>query len=276
MLRNRRSGAGRTAWRAVLAVLVMAGVPGLAAAAEVELVSRAPWRRAPDTAGAGHPLGRSPLSADGRYFAYGSDASNLVPGQIDPNAGTDVFLYDRLQGTTALVSHVSGSPGTTGDDRSHDPVISADGRYVAFVSQARNLVPGLENALPGRTNVFLYDRATGKITLASRRAGSGEAANGFSMNPFLSADGSYLGFNSSATDLVSGQLGNHTGLNVFLVERASGATTLVSRRGSSAVEPGNSEATRPVLGGAVLGLALAPCLSPAEVLLLYRKHMQIA
>src|SRR5215213_939864 len=184
MLRNRRSGTGRTV-RRVLAVLLMAGVPGLAAASEVELVSRAPWRRAPDTAGAGHPLGRSPLSADGRYFVYSSDASNLVRGQMDPNAGTDVFLYDRLQGTTALVSRVPGSAVTAGDDRSYDPVLSADGRYVAFVSQARNLVPGLQNVLPGRSNVFLYERATGKVTLASRRTGSGEAANGFSMGPFL-------------------------------------------------------------------------------------------
>ncbi|HKV08182.1 MAG TPA: hypothetical protein VJ725_08600, partial [Thermoanaerobaculia bacterium] len=211
-------------------------------AAQVELVSRAPWRRAPDATGASHPLGRSPLSADGRYFVYSSDASNLVRGQIDPNAGADVFLYDRLQGTTALVSHVAGSALTAGDDRSYEPVLSADGRYVAFVSQARNLVPGLQNALPGRMNVFLYERATGKITLASRRAGSQEAANGFSLNPILSADGSYVGFNSSATDLVPGQLAG-LGMNVFLYERASGATTLVSRQGTSAQQPGNSEAS---------------------------------
>jgi Tol biopolymer transport system component len=243
MLRNRRSGTGRTVRRAVVAVLLTAGMPGLAlAAAQVELVSRAPWRRAPDTAGAGHPLGRSPLSADGRYFVYSSDASNLVPGQVDSNAGTDVFLYDRLQGTTTLVSHIAGSPGTTGDDRSYDPVLSADGRYVAFVSVARNLTPGLEDAPIGRTNVLLYERATGKITLASRRAGSEEAANGFSVGPFLSADGSYLGFTSTATDLIPGQLEGRSRSNVFLYERASGATTLVSRRGSSAVEPGNDAA----------------------------------
>ncbi|MFL6196546.1 MAG: hypothetical protein ACJ75H_20360 [Thermoanaerobaculia bacterium] len=219
----------------------MAGVPGLAAAAEVELVSRAPWRRAPDTAGAGHPLGRSPLSADGRYFVYSSDAANLVPGQMDPNAGTDVFLYDRLQGTTALVSRVPGSAVTAGDDRSYDPVLSADGRYVAFVSQAQNLVTGLAST-PARMNVFLYERATGKVTLASRRAGSSDAANGFSMGPFLSADGGYLGFTSSATDMVPGQLGSSASSNVFLYERASGATTLVSRRGSSATEAGNGTA----------------------------------
>lgn len=242
MLRNRRSGTGRTVRRVLAAVLLAAGVPGLVAAAQVELVSRAPWRRAPDTAGAGHPLGRSPLSADGRYFVYSSDASNLVRGQMDPNAGTDVFLYDRLQGTTALVSHVPGSALTAGDDRSFDPVLSADGRYVAFVSQARNLVPGLQNVLPGRSNVFLYERATGKITLASRRTGSQEAANGFSRDPFLSADGGYLGFTSSATDLVPGQLGDPSSVNVFLYERASGATTLVSRRGSSATETGNGAA----------------------------------
>ena len=239
MLRNRRSGKGRTVRRAVLAVLLTAGMPGLAVAAQVELVSRAPWRRAPDTAGAGYPLGRSPLSADGRYFVYSSDAPNLVPGQKDSNPGSDVFLYDRLQGTTVLVSHVDGSVSTTADDRSQDPVISADGGYVAFVSSARNLTPGLENTLTGRTNVFLYERASGKITLVSRRAGSGEAANDGSEGPFLSADGSYVGFTSGATDLIPGLLRDRLSANVFLYERASGAMTLVSRRGSSALQTGN-------------------------------------
>jgi Tol biopolymer transport system component len=243
MLRDRRSGTGRTVRRAVVAVLLMVGMPGLALAAQVELVSRAPWRRAPDTAGAGHPLGRSPLSADGRYFVYSSDASNLVPGQIDSNAGTDVFLYDRLQGTTTLVSHVPGSVSTTADDRSYDPVVSADGAYVAFVSSARNLTPGLEDISPAGRNVFLYERATGRITLVSRRAGSAEAANHVSEGPFLSADGSYVGFTSAATDLISGLLRDTLSSNVFLYERASGAMTLVSRRGSSALETGNGSST---------------------------------
>jgi Tol biopolymer transport system component len=219
--------------------LVAGAIPGLALAAQIELVSRAPFRRAPDTAGAGHPLGRSPLSADGRYFVYLSDAGNLVPGQTDSNAATDVFLYDRLQGTTALVSHAAGSASTAADQRSDDPVVSADGRYVAFVSYARNLTPGLRDVPRAGRNVFLYERATGKVTLVSRRAGKAEAGNDVSEGPFLGADGSYVGFTSAATDLVPGQLQTPQTVNAFLYEVASGATTLVSRRGPSAQQAGN-------------------------------------
>jgi Tol biopolymer transport system component len=242
MLRNRRSGKGRTVRRAVLAVLLASGMPGLAVAAQIELVSRAPWRRAPETAGASLLLGRSPLSADGRYFVFSSEAPNLVPGQTDANAGVDVFLYDRLQGTTVLVSHAAGSTSTTADESSTGPVISADGGYIAFVSSARDLIPGLEDNPLARRNVFLYERATGKITLVSRRAGSERPANDTSEGPLLSADGSYLGFTSAATDLIPGLLRESLSANVFLYERASRTTTLVSRRGSSALQTGNGSA----------------------------------
>jgi len=262
MPRMGNSGRGRAARRiagafprmALAAGLMMGTQPGTALAAQVELVSRAPFRFAPDTAGASIPPGvgspggspaifrlpvPSPLSADGRYFVYTSHAPNLAPGQTDANGDVDVFLYDRLQGTTALVSHVAGSAGTTGDQRSDRPAISADGRYVAFVSRAQDLTPGLEDVLPSGENVFLYERETGKVTLVSRRAGSTEAGNGGSGGPFVSADGSYVGFTSGATDLVPGLLHPPFPVNVFLYERASGTTTLVSRRGSSAQQAGN-------------------------------------
>jgi Tol biopolymer transport system component len=231
-------------------------LPGTALAARVELVSRAPFRLAPDTAGVRIPLGvssgfpgqgspsfrisvPSPLSADGRYFVYTSAAPNLAPGQTDANGDVDVFLYDRLQEATTLVSHVAGSASTAGDQRSDSPAISADGRYVAFVSFARDLTPGLEDVPAAGSNVFLYERATGKVTLVSRRAGSEEAADQASLGPFVSADGSYVGFTSTATDLIPGLLHPAFPVNVFLYERASGAMTLVSRRGSSAQQAGN-------------------------------------
>jgi Tol biopolymer transport system component len=78
------------------------------------------------------------ISGDGRYVAFGSDASNLVPG--DTNNETDVFVYDRQTGETTRVS--VASDGAQGDRSSSDPDISADGRYVAFASFADNLVPG--------------------------------------------------------------------------------------------------------------------------------------
>jgi len=247
MPRNGISGRDRAVWTllqlALAAGLMMGTIPGLALAAEVELVSRAPFRRAPDTAGALFPLGRSPLSADGRFLVYVSAAANLVPKQIDANAQSDVFLYDRLLGTTALVSHGAGSASTAGEQRSEEPVISADGGYVAFASYARDLTPGLADVLPGRKNVFLYERATGRVTLVSRHAGSTAAATNLSEGPFLNADGSYVGFTSSATDLVPGQLQTPGSSQVFLYERTTGAMTLVSRRGASAQQAGDSSST---------------------------------
>jgi Tol biopolymer transport system component len=233
----------RTLLQVMLTAGLMSGVlagtlPGPALAAQVELVSRAPFRRAPDTAGALYSLDRSRLSADGRFVVYVSAAANLVPRQLDANGQGDVFLYDRLQGTTVLVSHAAGSPGRAGDRRSEEPSISADGGYVAFVSQAHDLTPGLEGVLDGRRNVFLYERATGNVTLVSRRAGSTAAATNASEGPFLSADGSFVGFTSSATDLVPGQLQAPGSSQVFLYERTTGAMTLVSRRGASAQQAG--------------------------------------
>ncbi|HKI04550.1 MAG TPA: hypothetical protein VKK31_21400 [Thermoanaerobaculia bacterium] len=222
-----------------MAVLLVAGMPGLSAAAQVELVSRTPWRRAPETAGGGLP-GRASLSADGRFFVYASSAANLVSGQVDANAGSDVFLYDRLQGTTALVSHAAGSSTRAAVTPSQDPVISADGGYIAFASSARDLTAGLEDS-EGR-QVFLYERATGKVTLVSRRAGSTEAADAPSDIPFLSADGSYVGFTSAASDLLPGPLDGDASANVYLYERTSGTTILVSRRGSAAQQTGNGSA----------------------------------
>ena len=79
----------------------------------------------------------SSISADGRYVAFHSDASNLVPG--DTNGLVDIFVHDRDTGTTERVSVSSG--GTQGNAESENPSISADGRYVAFDSNSNNLHP---------------------------------------------------------------------------------------------------------------------------------------
>src|SRR6185295_7492640 len=91
------------------------------------------------------------ISADGRFVSFGSLATDLVGG--DTNGTGDVFLRDRQIGTTARVS--VDSAGAQGNFVSDDPVISADGRYVAFRSYATNLVPGDTN---GFTDVFVRDR----------------------------------------------------------------------------------------------------------------------
>jgi Tol biopolymer transport system component len=235
---------------ALLALLAMVS-PAVAGAAGIELISRIPPQVAPETASGAYPLSRTALSADGRYLVFASSAPNLVPGQVDPASGLDIFLYDRVAGTTLLISHASGAPATAGDRPSgHQPVISADGRFVAFVSAARDLVAGTGDVPPDPAggNVFLWSRETGQLTLVSRRAGSDEGGDGASFSPSLSADGRVLVFTSKATDLVPGLTLAFPGEeNVYAWDRATGALSLVSRSAASPTRSGNNSSFGPVV-----------------------------
>lgn len=100
------------------------------------------------------------LSADGRYVAFWSFATNLVPN--DTNSNFDSFVKDLQTGAITRVS--TRSDGSQGNSESDTPVISADGRYVAFYSAASNLVAGDIN---GALDIFLKDTQTGITTLVS-------------------------------------------------------------------------------------------------------------
>ncbi|MCB8926876.1 MAG: PD40 domain-containing protein [Ardenticatenaceae bacterium] len=102
----------------------------------------------------------SSISADGRYVAFQSHASNLVSG--DTNGTGDIFVYDRQTGQTTRVS--VSSDGTEGNANSDYPSNSADGRYVAFQSDASNLVSDDTNLA---TDVFVHDQQTGQTTRVS-------------------------------------------------------------------------------------------------------------
>ncbi len=134
------------------------------------------------------------ISADGRYVAFSSLASNLVAG--DTNGAQDVFVRDRVAGTTKRVS--VSSAGVEGDSNSARPAISASGRYVAFQSAAKNLVPDDVNSWPG---VFRRDLLTGTTQRASL-AWDGSAANNSSFDASISGDGRHIAFASGATNLV--------------------------------------------------------------------------
>jgi Tol biopolymer transport system component len=176
---------------------------------ETVLVSRSTASAA--TAGNGvssfTPQSESPdvLSADGRWVVFASLATDLVAGASDANASSDVFLFDRVAGTTTLVSHANGFSLVAGDGESGDPGVSADGSHVVFRSQAPSLVPGQFDFI-GTSDLFLYRRATGGIELVSRSmvspARTGNAAT--SALPRVSADGAYVAFTSRAGDLVVG------------------------------------------------------------------------
>ncbi len=158
------------------------------------------------------------LSADGRYVAFASSASNLVVG--DGNGTTDIFVYDRQAKTTTRVSvdQHGGDP----DSYSDSPAISADGRFVAFSSPATDLVPGDSNK---KLDIFVYDRQAGTTTRVSVNLQSGDP-DGVSSRPALSADGRFVAFESDATNLVNGD-GNGT-RDIFVYDRERETTTRVS------------------------------------------------
>lgn len=158
------------------------------------------------------------ISADGRHVAFGSGASNLVPG--DRNDLDDVFVRDRQSGVTELVS--VASDGTQGNRTSEFPTISGDGRYVAFSSSSDSLVAMDTN---DASDVFLRDRATGETTLVSV-ATDGTHGNYWSDFPSISSDGRYVAFHSYANNLVPGDT-NQTG-DIFVRDRQAGTTERVS------------------------------------------------
>jgi hypothetical protein len=165
-----------------------------------------------------HDSSKPAISADGRYVAFQSSASNLVAG--DTNGAEDVFVRDTQMGTTTRVS-VDAS-GVEGNTSSFEAAISTDGRYVAFGSRANNLVAGDTN---GTEDVFVRDTLTGTTTRVSVN-GSGAQGNSQSREPAISADGRYVTFNSSASNLVTGDTGN--GPDVFVRDTLTGTTTRVS------------------------------------------------
>jgi Tol biopolymer transport system component len=158
------------------------------------------------------------ISADGRFVAFVSHATNLVPG--DTNGAADIFVRDRQGGTTERVS--LDSSGVEGNGPSDFPSISADGRYVVFLSRSTNLVAG---GTSGLSLVFVHDRQTGATACSSVDAG-GAPANGDSSTCSISADGRFVGFDSSGTNLVSGDTNGVS--DVFLHDVQGGSTERMS------------------------------------------------
>jgi Tol biopolymer transport system component len=166
------------------------------------------------------------ISADGRFVAFSSEADDLVPG--DTNGVDDVFVRDLATGAIVRASVDAG--GLEADGDSYEPVLSADGRYVAFSSEASNLAAGDANQV---SDVFLKDTLTGATILVSANAG-GSSGNGYSASPSLSADGRIVAFVSLASDLAAGDLNGFE--DAFVRDVSRGVTRLasVSTRGQQA------------------------------------------
>ncbi|MCC6822387.1 MAG: PD40 domain-containing protein [Verrucomicrobia subdivision 3 bacterium] len=166
------------------------------------------------------------VSTNGRYALFESSASDLIAS--DTNNASDVFVRDLISGTNNLVSAtLSGLPG---NGASRSAVITPDGRYVAFVSTATNLVIDDTNAI---ADVFVRDLLTGTTTLASPGAKSIFAGAGGCEAPEITPDGQFVVFFATATNLVSGV---PAGGDIYVRNLAAGTTIWVSTGARAALQ----------------------------------------
>ena len=165
------------------------------------------------------------ISNDGRFVVFESTANDLVPTDNNSPAIVDLFRRDTQTGATRLISaNIAGNAG--GNNSSSSPVISQDGRYIAFVSSATDLqvaIPDTNNA----PDIFLRDMETGTTTLITR-AITGTTAGGVSANPSISRDGRFVAFQSTAANLLAPGIDTNNASDVFVWDRQNGSITVLS------------------------------------------------
>jgi Tol biopolymer transport system component len=185
-----------------------------------DMTTRATTRVSVDSLGrqSNGPSYSPAISADGRFVAFESDATNLVAG--DTNGMRDVFVHDATTRSTTRVS--VDSLGRQANGPSYSAAISADGRSVAFESDGTNLVTGDTN---GKRDVFVHDVTTRSTTRVSVDS-LGRQSNGSSFNAASSADGRFVAFESDATNLVSGD--SNLKRDVFVRDSVMGSTVRAS------------------------------------------------
>jgi Tol biopolymer transport system component len=176
------------------------------------------------------------VSDDGRFVVFASRATNLTP-----EAAPGLFVRDRRLGVTALVSiSAAGVSGNSGGVAG-GAALSRDARFVAFDASSTNLVPNDTNGTP---DVFVRDRRRGTIERVSVSS-AGAQANGSSGLPSISADGRFVAFGSSATNLVPGVTTDAA--RVYLHDRLTRVTRLVTRTFDGG--PPDFAGGQPVLSG---------------------------
>ena len=174
------------------------------------------------------------ISSDGRFVAFVSEADNLV--SRDTNGTPDVFVRDRLLGNTERVSVTS--TGGQANGSSHGPAISADGRFVAFESDAQNLLP-VADPFSFVDQIYVHDRVTGTTEIISVND-TGQPGNSLNTQPDISGDGRFVVFSSFADNLVSGV---QSGLQVYLRDRSAGTIERITE--DAAGEPGDGSSVTP-------------------------------
>jgi TolB protein len=203
------------------------------------LVSRATG--ASGANGNGHS-GVPAISADGRFVAFESAATNLSPH--DGDTSIDVYVRDLQTGTTTLVSRASVG-GSKANNNSYNAVISADGRFVAFESEATNLHP--DDGDPSE-DVFVRDLQANTTMLVSRATGaSGVKGDRGSYEPTISDNGRFVAFESAAFNLHPNDPFDLS--DVFVRDLQANTTTLVSRAAGASGAIGNAHSFESAISG---------------------------
>lgn len=217
------------------------------------------------------------VSQDGRITVFATNYDMLVSG--DTSGYPDVFAYDRVTKQTELISR--GPDGKPGNNSSHRPSVSPDGRYVAFTSLAKNLLADPSVTACGGipcTNIFVYDRVTKKQTLANLNTlgqrMSVEERMSFEFGPILSRDGKSVAFTTDHP-IEPGDTNNN--LDVAVRDLSAGVTRIASTNSDGQVMPsGNNEATMSYDGRYVAFAAFSPLVpeDTNETFDVYRRDLQ--
>ena len=161
------------------------------------------------------------ISGDGRYVAFESGARNLIEGEDLGYIGNHIYVHDRTN--NAIVRASVSSDELYGNDNSYYPTLSDNGRYVAFLSYASNLVSGDTNS---KGDIFVRDIVAGNTMRVSVDSSNGQADDDSNERPAISGNGLFVAFESSATNLVSGDTNATT--DIFVHNITTGATTRAS------------------------------------------------
>lgn len=183
------------------------------------------------------------ISADGRYVAFASDATNLVPNDL--NGETDIFVRDILTGTTTLASVSSNGSQLAANTRDFNlrPAISANGQFVVFQSEANNLVANDTNG--NDQDIFVRDLRAGTTTRVSVNSRGEQSkpwnvvASSDSRTPSISGDGRFVAFESNAINLDLRDTGVNN-FDIFVHDRQTRQTRQVSVNSQGAVATGES------------------------------------
>ncbi len=193
----------------------------------------------------GNGLSNTPsISDDGRFVAFVSQATNLLGPAVPAVVAGQVYVRDTQTNQTSLVSRDNTGVVVPGNAPSSTPTISADGRFVAFVSSSTNLVSGVTAG----THVYIRDTQTSQTSLVSRdNSGGLVPGNAPSSTPSISEDGRFVAFVSQATNLLGPAVPAVVAGQVYVRDTQTNQTSLVSRDNTGVVVPGNAPSSTPTI-----------------------------